>query len=86
MSRFRIEHLRRVFRFATFAVGSGLLVVMGFLYLRYGDLIVGNIRLEEAPSLLKKLETQKLEQALQRYQARKETPPLDPAIANPFRP
>ena len=86
MKALRIETLRKIFRAASLVIVAALIAVFGYLYLRFGNLIVGNIELQSPPSLLTKLETQKLEAALQLHQRRVEAPDPDPTSPNPFKP
>ena len=76
--------LRRIFTVGTLATAVAFLVFFGYVHVAFSDALIGDVRSDTAPNLLKGLQSQKFEAAVSRLEARKALPDLPAELANPF--
>ncbi len=76
--------LRKVFNWTTVVIFALFLASLGWLYVSFGDLLSGQVRLETAPSLLTPLQSATFDLITKRLQKRETLPYPPENLRNPF--
>lgn len=77
-----VQH--RIFTGATLFFFGLFLAFLGYLYIAFSGALIGDVRSDITPDLIKGLQSKKFETAVGRLEARKSLPDIPPDLPNPF--
>ncbi len=76
--------LNRVFTTAILLIFGVFLAFLGYLYVAFSGVLIGDVQADIAPEVLKGLQTKKFETAVGRFETRAHLPDIPADIPNPF--
>lgn len=82
--KIRPSLFRKALHIVNLAIFFLLIGFFGYLYLRFDELLTGQLHLTESTELLTKLDSQKFERVLKRVEARRAASSSAHELRNPF--